>query len=314
MSDAARPRIHVETTLATFQENKRGIIAFTTACALFTVNDTFAKLTATAYPTGEVLFVRGFFSMICLGVVVIYSHQLSWLRHATHPFVMLRALLDATANVAFIMALSHMRIADLMAINLVSPLLLTMLLALLFREPVGWRRWSAVLVGFAGVLCIVRPSPSSMNIWALVGLCAAMCSALRDTTIRKIEPTVPTLAISFVSVVAVTLVGLIQGLVLEEQWSMPGAKYVSYMAIAAVFLSAGSTYAVSAFRNVDITVVAPFRYTLLLWGAVSGYLVFGEVSDATSLAGAFLIVGSGLYTLHRERVRHRELSAKAGIH
>lgn len=300
--------------MATYQENKRGIVAFITACALFTVNDTLAKLTAAVHPTGEVLFVRGLFSAICLGVVVVYSHQLSWLRYAAHPYVILRALLDAAANVAFIMALSHMRIADLMAVNLASPLLLTMLLALFFKEPVGWRRWTAVLVGFAGVLLIVRPSPTSMNIWALVGLTAAMCSAIRDTTIRKIEPNVPTLAISFVSVVAVTCVGPIQGLLLDEQWTMPDTRYVIYMAVAAVFLSAGSTYAVSAFRNVDITVVAPFRYTLLIWGALSGYLVFGELSDLQSLLGALLIVGSGLYTLHRERVRHRELSAQSGIH
>jgi drug/metabolite transporter (DMT)-like permease len=258
--------------------------------------------------------VRGIFSMICLGIVVVYSHQLFWLRYIGHPYVILRALLDAGANIFFIAALSHMRIADLMAINLVSPLLLTMLLALFLKEPVGWRRWTAILVGFAGVLFIVRPSPSSMNIWALAGVAAAMCSAVRDLTIRKIDPHIPNLAISFVSVLVVTLVAPMQGLILEEQWTMPGTTYMIYMAVAALFLSAGSTYAVSAFRNVDITVVAPFRYSLLLWGAISGYLVFGEVSDMTSLAGSLLIVGSGLYTLHRERVRHRTLSAKSGIH
>jgi drug/metabolite transporter (DMT)-like permease len=314
VSDAARPPIYAETKLSTYQENKRGIIALTTGCALFAVNDTLTKLTAIAHPTGEVLFGRGIVSLICLGVVLTYSHQLSWLRHSGHPFVILRALLDSGANIFFILALSHMRIADLMAVNLVSPLLLTMLMALFYRESVGWRRWTAILVGFAGVICIVRPTPSSMNIWALVGVAAAMCSALRDTTIRKIEPKVPTLAISFVSILAVTLMAPLQGLLIEEQWDLPGAKYMIYMAVAGLVLSVGSNFAVSAFRNVDITVVAPFRYSLLLWGAISGYLVFGEVSDVISLIGSLLIVGSGLYTLHRERVRHRELSATSGIH
>jgi drug/metabolite transporter (DMT)-like permease len=103
-------------------------------------------------------------------------------------------------------------------------------------------------------------------------------------------------------------------LLFAEQWRVPNMEYLSFIVAAAVVLSIGSTMAVAAFRNVDISVVAPFRYSLLIWGGISGYIVFGEVSDFQSLCGSALIVGSGLYSLHRERVRHRELSAKAGIH
>ena len=300
--------------LPSYHDNKRGIVALTLGCALFTVNDTFTKLAALNYPTGEVMFVRGIVCLICVGAVVVYAHQLSWIRHVAHPTVILRAVLDAVANIAFVSALSHMRLADLLAVNLVSPLLLTMLLAFFFHEPVGWRRWSAIIVGFAGTLLIVKPSPASFNVWALVALCTASAAALRDLITRKIDPRVPTIAISFVSVLAVTLAAPLMAFTFNEQWSLLPGKYIAYIGIAALFLSAGSTFAVAAFRNVDISVVAPFRYSLLIWGAISGYVVFHEVSDILSICGSILIVGSGLYTLHRERVRHRALSAKAGIH
>lgn len=300
--------------MSTYQENKRGIIALTSACALFTVNDTLTKVATLAYPTGEVLLVRGLISLVCLGAVVAYSHQLSWIRHAANPYVLLRAVLDTGANVTFVLALSRMRLADLLAINLVSPLLLTMLLVVFFGERIGWRRWTAILVGFSGTLLIVKPSTESLNIWALVALTAAAFSATRDMVTRKIDPVVPTLAISIISVLAVTLSSPLLALAFAEQWRVMSVEYLSFIVAAAAVLSVGSTMAVAAFRNVDISVVAPFRYSLLIWGGISGYIVFGEVSDLQSLCGSALIVGSGLYSLHRERVRHRELSAKAGLH
>jgi drug/metabolite transporter (DMT)-like permease len=306
--------IKVECTLSSYQENRRGIIALTSACALFTFNDTLAKLTALIYPPGEVLFARGVGSMICVTVVLIYAHQLSWLVGILKPIVILRAALDAIANTAFILALTHMRLADLLAVNLVSPLLLTMLMAFFFNEPVGWRRWTAILVGLIGMLVIVKPNTNAFSIWALVAFAAAVASALRDLTTRRIATQVPTLAITFVSVIAVTSSGLILALGFGEQWALIEPKYLGFIGFAALALSVSTPFGVSAFRNVDISVVAPFRYTLLIWGAVAGYLVFNEVPDGWSLFGSSLIVGSGLYTLHRERVRHRETSAKAAIH
>jgi drug/metabolite transporter (DMT)-like permease len=302
------------TPLPTYHDNRRGIIALTSACALFTVNDTLTKLATLAYPTGEVLLVRGIISLICLGAVVAYSHQFSWLRHATNPYVLLRAALDTGANITFVLALSRMRLADLLAVNLVSPLLLTLLLVVFFGERIGWRRWTAILVGFAGTLLIVKPSTESLNVWALVALVAAAFSATRDVITRKIDPAISTLAISFFSVLAVTLTAPLLALGFAEQWHVPNVEYSIFIAAAAIILSIGSTMAVAAFRHVDISVVAPFRYSLLIWGGLSGYFIFGEVSDVHSLCGSALIVGSGLYSLHRERVRHRELSAKSGIH
>ena len=298
----------------TYHDNRRGIIALLAACALFIVNDSLTKLTALSYPVGEVLFVRGLMCLVLVGGSIIYAHQLKWLRSAFTPIVVLRAMLDAMVNITFVLALTHMRLADLIALNLASPLLLTMLSAFFLREPVGWRRWTAILVGFAGMVLIVKPSPASFNIWALAALGSAAGSAIRDLVTRRIDPGVSTLGISFTSVVGSTVASVILALVIEEKWHVPTAEYLGYFAAAAVVLSVGSTLAVAAFRNVDVIVVAPFRYSLLIWSALAGYFIFGEVSDVYALFGATLIACSGLYTLHRERVRHRELSAKAGLH
>lgn len=299
--------------MPSYQDNKRGIVALLSACAIFTVADTFTKITALAYPTGEVLFARSILCLLIVGAALAFSHGTMRMPGALKPMVLTRALLDAAANATFVIALSRMRLADLLAINLTSPLILTMLAAFFLREPIGWRRWSAIAVGVSGMLLIVKPSPDSIDVWALVALGTAFASATRDLATRRIDPSVPTLTITFVSLVAVSLSGLLVAVLFGEQWRMFTPEYLGFMALAAVFLSFGSTLAVAAFRNVDVSVLAPFRYSLLLWGALSGYFVFGEVSDRVSIFGSLLIVGSGLYTFHRERVRHRDLSTRSAI-
>jgi drug/metabolite transporter (DMT)-like permease len=226
-----------------YQDNKRGIVALIAACALYTINDTLTKLSALAYPTGEVMFLRGVICLICVGAIIVYARQLLTLRYAAHPTVALRAVLDAASNIFFVMALSRMRIADLLAVNLVSPLLVTMLLAFFFKEPIGWRRWSAILVGFAGTLLIVKPSPASFNIWALVAFLAACASATRDITTRRINPGIPTLTITFVSLLATTLSSLLLAIVAEESWRQPETEYAGFIGVAAVVLSVGSVLA-----------------------------------------------------------------------
>lgn len=299
--------------LASYQDNKRGIISLTAGCALFTVTDTITKITALSYPTGEVLFGRGLVCLLILGLAIAFAHRTLIVRGALQKTVLLRAALDALCNAAFVFSLTRLRLADLMALNLMSPLVLTVLMAFFFKEQVGWRRWTSIAVGVVGMLLIVKPSPASFNEWALVAFASAVFSATRDIVTRRIDPSTSTLSVTFMSLVATTIAGLAFGVALGEQWTSFDGQFAGLIMLAAVFLSAGSALAVSAFRNVDISVVAPFRYSLLIWSGLSGYLVFGEISDRLSMLGTVLIVGSGLYMLHRERVRHREVAARSQI-
>jgi drug/metabolite transporter (DMT)-like permease len=289
--------------------NRRGMIVLTLGMASYTVNDTFVKLIARELPFGEVIFLRGVLSVLVLTVALMIVVDLRSLVTAFNPKVLWRALFDALSTAFFVAALVHMKIAELSAVVLTSPLILTALAAFAFRTRVGWRSWSAIGVGLLGTLFIVKPSAGTFDIWAIVGLAAAVFSAFRDLATRSISHTIPTLAVSVYGAFAVMLTGAALGV--AESWVMPDLWQWAGVAIAALFLGLGTFLIVLGFRNVDIPVVAPFRYTLLLWMGISGYFAFGEVPDRWSWVGAALIALSGLYALYRESVRKRELAATA---
>jgi drug/metabolite transporter (DMT)-like permease len=201
-----------------------------------------------------------------------------------------------------------MGIAELSAVLLAAPLLITVLAVLLFKEPVGWRRWGAIIVGLIGTMFVVKPTPSALDVWALLGLGAALGSAARDLATLRIDSKTPTLVIAIYSAITITLTGLLLGL--QEDWIALKRDALIFLAGAAFLYSVGTYLLVLAFRGVDVAVVSPFRYCLLLWSGTAGLLVFGEIPDRWSVVGAALIVASGIYTLHRETVRRRYLSAK----
>jgi len=275
----------------------------------YAVSDVFTKLVAKTYPFGETLAVRGLFTIAVVGTVLAVSG--SW-RHVprtlTKP-VLLRSVLDSMASAFYVLALINMPIANAAALNMAHPLILVALSVIFLDEVVGWRRWSAVTVGFIGVLFIVKPTPSSFDAFALVGLGAPLFGALRELMTRRLDPTLPSMAIAFVSVIVLALVGCAIGL--TEQWRPVGLREAGYLMLAACFFSAATYLAVFAFRSAEISTVAPFRYTFLIWAGLAGYLSFQEVPDRWSILGAGLIVGSGLYTLHRETLRRRAAMREA---
>jgi drug/metabolite transporter (DMT)-like permease len=217
-------------------------------------------------------------------------------------------MLDGLAMVLFTTALIHMPLAELSAINLVSPLIITAAAVVFFHEEVGWRRWTAIAVGFLGTLLIIKPTPGAFNAWALLGVATAFAAVARDLITRLLDPRIPSIMISLLAAFGSTLIGPVMGL--TEQWRPMALFDVGMLTISAAFLATGHMMVVMAFRGtVDVAAIAPFRYTLLLWAGICGYLAFGEVPDRFALLGSTLIVGSGLYALHREVVRHRTLAA-----
>jgi drug/metabolite transporter (DMT)-like permease len=287
--------------------NRRGMIALTFGMAAYTVNDAFVKLIARELPFGEVLFLRSALSVVILMVVISMTGGLRQVVSSATPTVLLRSLFDALGTVFFIAALVNMKIADLSAVVMTSPLILTALAALMLGDRVGWRRWSAIGVGLAGTLFIVKPGAGAFDMWALAGLAAALFGAARDLTTRRLDPATSSLVVGLYGTVAVTLAGAAIGL--TESWAFPNREQWMLIAIAAVFLGLGTYLVVHAFRGVEIASVAPFRYTLLLWMGIAGYVGFGEVPDRWAFVGAALIVLSGLYALHREAVTRRAIAA-----
>lgn len=283
--------------------NGRAILVMSTTMALFIMNDTFVKLAAASLPVGQVMALRGMFVVaIVLSVVIALGHARD-LARMRQPRVLFRSFLEAAVAYAFISALAHLGIAELTAIFLTAPLMMTAASAVILKEQVGWRRWLAVVAGFLGMLLVVKPSPEGLNAFALLGLLSAVGSVTRDLVTRGIDKATPTTIVSLATGAAVALAGF--GIGTTETWAMPSASAWGYLFGAAVFVAAGNYGIILAFRIGEVSAISPFRYTIILWALLSGYLVWGDIPDGWSLLGIAIIVGSGLYIVHRERVRRR---------
>ncbi len=285
--------------------NRRGIAAIVCGMAAFSISDVFTKLVALTHPLGEVFAVRGLFTVVLVGAAMGMTGDWRCLRLALGTGVLARSLLDAASSALYVAALLHLPMTDVSAVLLLSPVIVTLMAVLLFREEVDARRWLAVLLGFAGVLLIVRPAPASFNAWAIVALGAALASSFRDVLTRKLDPAIPTTVLTLASMCALTLVGV--GLGSTGAWLPLSAYELLLLLGGAAFFGLAIYFVALAFRGGEISVVTPFRYTALLWAGVAGYVGFGESPDAWSLAGAALIVVSGLYVLRRNAERSRML-------
>ncbi len=283
--------------------NRRGIVAMLAAMTLFTGNDTILKVATAQLPTGQIMAVRGVFAMAIVFGLIAARGEIRHLAHIGSPRVIGRAALEAVIACLFILSLASLPIANITAILQATPLIMTLIAVLLGLERVGWRRWSAVAVGFAGVLLIVRPSVSGFDAYAAIGLLTALLVAIRDLVTRSIGGHIATTVVTFSTTATVTLLGL--GLSFAEDWQPLGWRELALLATAAFFVSLGNMAIVRAFRVGEMSVVSPFRYSIILTSLLAGLVVFGEWPDLVAGFGIALIVLSGVYTIHREQTRAR---------
>jgi drug/metabolite transporter (DMT)-like permease len=290
---------------SSLSKNQRGVLAICACMAFYTVNDALVKQILKTYPIGEVIFVRGLITTLLIGAIAI---ALGHMRGPTGP-VATRSIFDGLSTATFIAALAHMKLANIAAVLQIAPLLITALSVLLYREIVGWRRWAAIGVGFLGALLVIKPLPSEFNIWALVAAGSAFCAALREIMTRRIGRALPAMVVAFWGSVAIGLFGLV--FMAGETWRAFDFWDFVQLCTAAVFMCIALYLMAVAFRDVDLSVVAPFRYSYLITSAVAGYIAFRELPDEWTVFGAVLIVGGGVYALHREAATRRELTMKS---
>jgi drug/metabolite transporter (DMT)-like permease len=287
----------------TATSNVRGILFMTTACASFACGDTIMKLSSGAVPTSELLFLRGCFVTLGGFLVAYWLGALSLLHRALSGAMAIRAAGDVTGAWSFQLALARMPYADLSAVGQLTPLSITAASALFLGEKVGWRRWTATMVGLAGVLLIIRPGSSAFNWWALAGILSVLGSTVRDLGTRYVDRSVPPAIIMMLSAAATTITSLI--VAPFAGWSAPSAGLVAVMALSAMFSLVGQMCVIISVRSADISAVAPFRYTIILFAIASGVLVFGHFPDALTLTGTAIVVAAGLYTFYREQSLRR---------
>ncbi|MBR0797393.1 DMT family transporter [Bradyrhizobium jicamae] len=284
--------------------NISGGLFMAAAMASFTMNDAITKAVSAEVNIGEILVVRGLVSMVLVAALAAHRGALRSFRVLLIGPVALRVFGEIGGTLTYMAALSQIPLANASAIFQALPLVITLGAALVFGEPVGWRRWLAITAGFIGVLVIVRPGAEGFSRAALLALASVGFCAVRDLATRRIPTELPTLFITLVTTVTVTTAGAVS-LVPLGGWRPPSGHALGLLALAAVLILIGYQCIIVALRTGDISAVAPFRYFALLWAMLLGYLVFGHRPDAAMLAGAGIIVASGLYAFYRERKRDK---------
>ena len=269
--------------------------------AAFTLNDTLVKLATGSLGIGQIMLVRGLFATTLIAMLVWRLGHLQPFRKAVSPPVLCRIFGEIGGTVFYLIALAHLPIANVSAVFQALPLAVAMSAALFFGEHVGARRWLAISAGFVGVLIIVRPGLEGFSAYSLyVLVCVAFC-AFRDLATRRIASDIPSTFVSLLTAATVTLSG---GLLIPFTggWTPLTLPLVLTLAGAAMLVLTGYQFIIQCMRVGDISFVAPFRYTALLWALTTGYLVFANVPDLPMLIGSAIVVASGVYTLYRERV------------
>lgn len=283
-------------------DNLRGALYMNIAMAAFTFNDTAMKAAMQHLPLWQAIAMRG---LLTLGPLMLVAHLSGGLRlRLPRPdaFVVgIRSVAEVASTLLFLAALVHMPIANLSAILQSLPLAVTLAAALFFGEKVGWRRMTAILVGFIGVLIIIRPGPQGFDHWSLMGLASVAFVVVRDLSTRRVSRTVPSASVAVFASAAVTVSALCLSPL--TGWVMPTWRDAGLILAAAACLVVGYNFVIMVMRVGDIGFVAPFRYTSLLWAILLGWLVFGSLPDMLTLLGSALVVGSGIFTLWRERQR-----------
>ncbi|MEP2027144.1 MAG: DMT family transporter [Paracoccaceae bacterium] len=284
--------------------NLRGALLMMASMAAFTLNDSLLKLTNGELPLFQLLFLRGVLTTLLifglarhLGTMHLVISRRDW------GLIGLRSGAEIAAAYFFLTALFNMPLANVTAILQVLPLTVTLGSALFFGEAVGWRRMLAIFIGFAGMLLIVRPGAEGFSVFALYALVAVVCVTIRDLSTRRLSPSVPSMTVTLSASLSITLFSGLASLgndwisvTLEQGWLIAGAS---------VFILGGYLFSVLVMRVGDVSFVAPFRYSGLIWALLLGWLLFGDWPDTVTLLGAAIVVTTGLFTLYRERAALR---------
>ncbi len=279
------------------QATTRGIVLMLVSVILFASMDAVVKWLGATYPTMQIVFFRSLFAFIPLSLFIFRGIGLAALR-TQRPFQhAVRSLVGLTAMTSFFYAYSQMPLANAVAIGFAAPMFMTALSVPLLGEKVGPRRWVAVLVGFAGVLVIVRPDAGVFHAAAPVALAGTVFYALAMIFVRRLGRTETSTAIVFYFTLICTLVS---GVFMPFVWVAPDAQGWALLVLVGLLGGLAQMAMTNAVRLADIAVVAPFDYTALLWTALLGFLIWSEVPGINVWLGAVIVVASGIYILYRE--------------
>lgn len=285
-------------------DNVRGILLMVLARLVFAGSDTCTKLASSGLPATEVIVIR---NLISLPIILALAWHLGGLRYAAafrDRIVIGRSVLEGTGTIAFVAALPFITLGQSAVILLTVPIILVALSAMIYKEDVGWRRWSAIFIGFFGVVLVANPFGGSINPYLLLAQFTAVTWAFRDLITARIGIRIPSVTVALINTVVVGLIA-VPG-VLWEHWRAFDGRELFYLVGAGILVTIANYLYIAALRTGAISAVAPFRYTAAVWASIAGFLVWGDIPDLFGVSGTMLIIGSGLYTFYRELDIRRE--------
>jgi drug/metabolite transporter (DMT)-like permease len=302
---------------AILDQRLRGIGFLVLGIAVFSVQDVILKLVSDAYPIHQAMTIRSLTAMPVLLAMALLDGGLRGMV-SKKPFALLgRGLIMFTAYTSYYLALAAMPLATCIALYFTAPLFITVLSVVLLKEQVGPTRWTAVAVGFLGVLIMVRPGTEVFDWASLLAIYAGLSYGLAQVIARKLGATERSTVMGFYGNGVFLMGGLIMAGILgggdfasEEHkslgfllrgWATPSARDLALMMACGVIAGLGLVLLTQAYRVAPANVVAPFEYTALIWGVIYGWLIWQELPGPLTWLGIAIVIGAGLVVLYRER-------------
>jgi len=287
-------------------DNLRGAVLMVLAMLGFAIEDSFIKMMGTAIPIGQILFLLGAGGAVIFGIVVRMQGKPLFERAMLAPAVLMRSLGEIVGTVFFITAIVYTPLSSASAILQATPLVVTLGAALFLGENVGWRRWSAIGVGFIGVLMIIRPGLEGFTPLSLFAVVGVLGLATRDIATRRAPATLSSMQLSFLGFLVIVPSGAGYLLATGEAFA-PMDLRLSLLMLACLLFGVVAYYGiVSAMRIGEVSFISPFRYSRLIFALIIGVGLFNERPDIMTLLGSIVIVASGIYTVLRERKQRRK--------
>jgi drug/metabolite transporter (DMT)-like permease len=270
---------------------------------LFVCNDTLGKWLLGTYSVWQMLLIRSIAALLLLSPLIWRTGAVHFTGAPRPALQIARVLLSVAESIMFFWAVTYLPLADTVTFYLAAPIYVTALSAIFLKEPVGWRRWSAVAVGFIGVLIALRPSAATLTLPALIALAGSLMFSLFLISTRLLRGTHDVVMVS--GTFGAMLI--VSGSVAPFAWVAPTPRDIGLMMVLGAVAMTAFFCINRALKLAPASVVVPYQYTMIVWAVALGYLVFGDVPDAFTLGGAAIIVAAGLYIFWREQaVARRE--------
>ena len=282
-------------------DNLRGAALMVLAMLGFAIEDAMIKVISAQLPIGQIIGMLGVGGAIVFGTICKLQGRALLDPSLLTRAIALRNVAELVGTLGFVSAIVLTPLSTASAILQATPLIVTFGAAMFFGETVGWRRWSAIGIGFFGVMLIIRPGTAGFDHLSIVTLVGVFGLAMRDLATRSIPKETSSMQLSFMAFLTLVPVSLILTWVFDTHWLLPTPKIWGYLG-ASIFVAVLAYYMiVAAMRVGEISFVTPFRYTRLVFALFFGVLIFGEQPDTITLIGSAIIVLSGIYTVWRER-------------